>query len=61
MGRKEGVINLKDKQKIILEAILKGKTQRQIARDMKMSRTTVAKYIKKKGGQWIIQNQDRTK
>jgi len=55
------VINLKDKQKIILEAILKGKTQRQIARDMKMSRTTVAKYIKKKGGQWIIQNQDRTK
>lgn len=46
MGRKEGVINLKDKQKIILEAILEGKTQRQIARDMKISRTTVAKYIK---------------
>jgi transposase-like protein len=45
MGRKEGVINLKDKQKIILEAILEGKTQRQIARDMKISRTTVAKYI----------------
>jgi len=45
MGRKEGVINLKDKQKIILEAILEGKSQRQIARDMKISRTTVAKYI----------------
>lgn len=42
----QGVINLKDKQKIILEAILEEKTQRQIARDMKISRTTVAKYIK---------------
>jgi transposase-like protein len=45
-GKEEGVINLKDKQKIILEAILEGKTQRQIARDMKISRTTIAKYIK---------------
>jgi len=45
-GKEEGVINLKDKQKIILEAILEGKTQRQIARDMKISRTTVAKYLK---------------
>jgi FixJ family two-component response regulator len=40
------VINLKDKQKIILEAVLEGKTQRQIARDMKISRSTVAKYFK---------------
>ena len=40
------MINLKDKQKIILEAVLEGKTQRQIARDMKISRTTVAKYFK---------------
>ena len=45
-GKGQGVINLKDKQKIILEAILEGKTQRQIARDMKISRTTIAKYIK---------------
>lgn len=36
---------MKDKQKIILEAVLEGKTQRQIARKMKISRTTVAKYI----------------
>ena len=44
-GKEEGVINLKDKQKIILEAILEGKTQRQIAREMKISRTTIAKYL----------------
>ena len=40
------MINLKDKQKIILEAVLEGKTQRQIAREMKISRTTVARYLK---------------
>jgi predicted transcriptional regulator len=40
------VINLKEKQKIILKAILEGKTQRQIAREMKISRTTVARYLK---------------
>lgn len=45
-GKEKGVIDLKDKQKIILEAVLEGKTQRQIAREMKVSRTTVAKYIK---------------
>ena len=45
-GKEEGVINLKDKQKIILEAVLEGKTQRQVAREMKISRTTVTKYLK---------------
>ena len=44
--KEEGVINLKDKQKIILEAVLEGKTQRQVAKEMKISRTTVAKYLK---------------
>ena len=34
-----------DKQKIILESILEGKPQRQIAREMKISRTTVARYL----------------
>jgi len=38
-------MNLTDKQKIILEAILEGKPQRQIAREMKISRTTVARYL----------------
>ncbi len=40
------MIKLIDKQKIILEAILEGKTQRQIAKEMKISRTTVARYLK---------------
>jgi len=39
------VINLKEKQKIILKAVLEGKTQRQIAREMKISRTTIARYL----------------
>ena len=39
------MINLKEKQKIISQAILKGKIPRQIAREMKTSRTTVAKYL----------------
>ena len=39
------MIGLKEKQKIILKAVLEGKTQRQIAKEMKISRTTVAKYI----------------
>ena len=40
------MITLKDKQKIILEAILEDKPQRQIAREMKISRTTIGKYLK---------------
>jgi len=40
------VISLAEKQKIIIEAVLEGKTQRQIAREMKISRTTVARYLK---------------
>ncbi|MEI7616259.1 MAG: IS21 family transposase [Actinomycetota bacterium] len=40
------MINLADKQKIILKAVLAGKPQRQIAREMKISRTTVARYLK---------------
>lgn len=35
-----------DKQKIIIAAALEGKTQSSIARETKISRTTVAKYIK---------------
>lgn len=46
MGRIKGVISLAEKQRIILEAILKGKTQRHIAREMKISRTTIARYLK---------------
>ena len=37
---------LSDKQKIIIAAALEGKTQSSIARETKISRTTVAKYIK---------------
>lgn len=37
---------MKDKQKIILEAILEDKPQRQVAREMKISRTTIGKYLK---------------
>lgn len=44
--KEEGVINLADKQKIILKAVLEGNPQRQIAREMKVSRTTVARYLK---------------
>jgi len=40
------VISLAEKQKIILEAVLKGNSQRHIAREMKISRTTVARYLK---------------
>lgn len=35
-----------DKQKIIIKAVLAGKPQRQIAKEMKISRTTVARYLK---------------
>ncbi|HUU40968.1 MAG TPA: IS21 family transposase [Desulfatiglandales bacterium] len=35
-----------EKQRIILEAVLEGKTKRQIAREMKISRTTVARYLR---------------
>jgi len=40
------VINLGNKQKIIIAATLEGKTQRQIAKEMKISRITVARYLK---------------
>jgi DNA-binding CsgD family transcriptional regulator len=40
------VRTLADKQKIIIAAALEGKTQSSIARETKISRTTVAKYIK---------------
>jgi len=40
------VIRLVDKQKIVLETILEGKPQRQVAREMKISRTTIGKYLK---------------
>ena len=40
------MIKLKEKQKIILKAVPKGKPQRQIAREMEISRTTVARYLK---------------
>ena len=39
------MISLAEKQRIILEAILEGKSQRQIAREMKISRATVATLI----------------
>lgn len=35
-----------DKQKIILKAVLEGNPQRQISRELKVSRTTVARYLK---------------
>lgn len=46
IGMAEGVISLIDKQKIILESILEGKSQRQIASEIKISRTTVGRYLK---------------
>ena len=45
-GKDKGVIDLGQKQRIIIEAVLKGKTQRRIAKEMKISRTTVARYLK---------------
>jgi len=45
-GKDKGVINLAEKQKIIIEAVLEGKTQRRIAKEMKISRTTVARYLR---------------
>ena len=45
-GKEKGVINLAEKQRIIIEAVLKGKTQRRMAKDMKISRTTVARYLR---------------
>ncbi len=39
------MITLKDKQKILLEAILEDKPQRQVARETKISRTTIGKYL----------------
>ncbi|MCX6382873.1 MAG: IS21 family transposase [Actinobacteria bacterium] len=39
------MLDLKEKQKIILKAIIEGKTQRQIAREMKISRTTISRYF----------------
>jgi len=35
------------KQRIIIESILKGKSQRDIAKEMRISRNTVSKYVKK--------------
>lgn len=40
------MINLANKQKIIIAAVLEGKTRSQISREVKISRTTVAKYIR---------------
>jgi len=37
---------LTEKQRIIIGAILEVKTQRSIAREMKISRTTVARYLR---------------
>jgi len=45
-GKDKGVIDLRQKQRIIIEAVLKGKTQRRIAKEMKISRTTVARYLR---------------
>ena len=40
------MINLIEKQKIIISHFQKGKSQRQIARQMGLNRRTIAKYIK---------------
>ena len=40
------VINLKDKQKIILDYIKNNKSQREIQRETGISRDTIRKYIK---------------
>ena len=47
MGRIKGVISLAEKQRIILEAILKGKTQRHIAREMKREGRSFSNDFKK--------------
>ena len=40
------MIKLIEKQKIIITYLRKGKSQRQIAREMGLNRRTVAKYVK---------------
>jgi len=40
------MINLIEKQKIIISHFQKGKSQRQIAREMGLNRRTIAKYVK---------------
>jgi len=40
------MIKLIEKQKIIITYLQKGKSQRQIAREMSLNRRTVAKYVK---------------
>jgi len=40
------MINLIEKQKIIISHFQKGKSHRQIARQMGLNRRTIAKYIK---------------
>ena len=40
------MINLKDKQKIILDYIKNNKSQREIQRETGISRDTIRKYIK---------------
>jgi len=40
------MIKLIEKQKIIITHLQKGKSQRQIAREMELNRRTVAKYVK---------------
>lgn len=44
LGGATGVIDLKDKQKII-QMYLEGISKREIAKEAKMSRNTVSKYI----------------
>ncbi len=40
------MIKLIEKQKIIITYLRKGKSQRQIAREMGLNRRTIAKYVK---------------
>jgi len=46
IGGKRRMIKLIEKQKIIITYLRKGKSQRQIAREMNLNRRTIAKYIK---------------
>jgi transposase-like protein len=46
IGGKGRMIKLIEKQKIIITYLRKGKSQRQIAREMGLNRRTVAKYVK---------------
>jgi len=46
IGGKRRMIKLIEKQKIIITYLRKGKSQRQIARQMGLNRRTIAKYIK---------------